>query len=57
GEYFVYGGIAAGITTLGLDLGALAIRYFIVGVIVILIRGIVCERLTVMFMKRGAQNV
>ena len=55
GEYFVYGGIAAGITTLGLDLGALAIRYFIVGVIVILIRGIICERLTIMFMNRGAK--
>lgn len=52
GEYFVYGGIAAGITTLGLKLGPLAIRYFIVGVIVILIRGMVTERLTVRFMKR-----
>lgn len=55
GEYFVYGGIAAGITSLGLNLGDLAIRYFIVGVIVILIRGIVCERLTIMFMKKGAK--
>jgi len=52
GEYFVYGGIAAGITALGLNLGPLAIRYFIVGVIVILIRGIVTERLTLLFMKR-----
>lgn len=52
GEYFVYGGIAAGITTLGLSLGPLAVRYFLVGVIVILIRGVVTERLTVMFMKR-----
>ncbi len=52
GEYFVYGGIAAGITTLGHNLGPLAIRYFIVGIIVILIRGIVTERLTVMFMKK-----
>lgn len=56
GEYFVYGGIAAGITTLELRLAPLAIRYFIVGVIVILIRGIVTERLTIMFMKKGAQN-
>jgi len=54
GEYFVYGGIAAGITTLGYSLGPLAIRYFIVGIIVILIRGIVTERLTVLFMKRRA---
>lgn len=58
GEYFVYGGIAAGITTLGLDLGPLAIRYFLVGIIVILIRGIVCEKLTERFMKKGeATNV
>ncbi|MEA5002816.1 MAG: PTS glucitol/sorbitol transporter subunit IIC, partial [Christensenella sp.] len=41
-------------TTLGKDLGPLAIRYFIVGLIVILIRGVVCERLTIRFMKKGA---
>lgn len=52
GELFVYTGIAAGITTLGLNLGPLAVRYFLVGVIVILIRGIVTERLTLLFMKR-----
>lgn len=56
GEYFVYGGIATGITTLGLRLAPLAIRYFLVGVIVILIRGIVTERLTIMFMKKEAKN-
>ena len=43
GELFVYMGIAAGIQELGLSLGALAVRYFIVGLIVILIRGIVTE--------------
>ena len=56
GEYFVYGGIAAGLTTLGKDLGPLAIRYFIVGVIVILIRGIICERLTIKFMQKGGKR-
>lgn len=44
-ELFVYMGIAAGITELGFDLGGLAVRYFIVGVIVILIRGLVTERI------------
>ncbi|MGJ7919027.1 PTS glucitol/sorbitol transporter subunit IIC [Neobacillus sp. LXY-4] len=50
-ELFVYMGIAQGITTLGLSLGPLAIRFFIVGVIVILIRGIVTEKITEAMMK------
>ncbi|MDR2048960.1 MAG: PTS glucitol/sorbitol transporter subunit IIC [Treponema sp.] len=55
GELFVYLGIANGITALGYTLGPLALRYFIVGVIVILIRGLVTERITVLFMrKKGA---
>ncbi|MDQ0361110.1 PTS glucitol/sorbitol transporter subunit IIC [Breznakia pachnodae] len=45
GELFVYMGIATGITTLGLSLGDLAIRYFIVGLIVILIRGVCTEKI------------
>ena len=54
GEYFVYGGIAAGITTLGLGLGDLAVRYFYVGLIVIFIRGIVTELITAVMMRRQA---
>ncbi len=55
GELFVYMGIAQGVTALGHSLGDLAIRYFIVGVIVILIRGIVTERIyAVMASKKAA---
>ncbi len=46
GEIFVWSGIAAGITTLGYGLGDLAIRYALVGLVVIFIRGIVTEWIT-----------
>ena len=52
GELFVWMGIATGITTLGYDLGPLAIRYLIVGLIVIFIRGIVTEFITKVMLAR-----
>lgn len=56
-ELFVYMGIAQGITQLGLPLGPLAIRLFIVGMIVILIRGIITEKITVKMMKNRELKV
>lgn len=54
GEIFVYVGVAAGVTAQGFDLGDLAIRYLIVGMVVIFIRGIVTEFITARLISRAA---
>lgn len=56
GEIFVWAGILAGIQELGLGFGDLAIRYFLVGVVVIFIRGIVTERITAIMWKKRENN-
>lgn len=55
-ELFVWMGVAAGITELGLSLGPLAMRFMIVGIIVILLRGIVTELITDRMMKSRVKN-
>jgi len=52
GEYFVWAGIANGITQAGYDIADLAIRYLLIGLVVILIRGIVTERITFAMWKK-----
>lgn len=54
GELFVYLGIANGIKELGLPIADLAVRYFLVGVVIILIRGIVTELITNYLAKKEA---
>ena len=54
-ELFVYLGVAHGIQQLQLPLGPLAVRYFLAGLVVILIRGIVTEWVTQFLARR--QNV
>ncbi|MDM5228280.1 PTS glucitol/sorbitol transporter subunit IIC [Cytobacillus sp. NJ13] len=54
GELFVYLGIANGIKELGLPVADLAVRYFLVGIVIILIRGIVTELITNYLAKKEA---
>lgn len=46
GELFVYLGIANGIKEAGYSMSELAVRYFLVGIVVILLRGIITEWIT-----------
>jgi glucitol/sorbitol PTS system EIIC component len=56
GELLVWLGVANGVTKLGLSTVPLALRYFAVGVVVILIRGVVTERITAYLIRREGKT-
>ncbi|BDR57566.1 PTS glucitol/sorbitol transporter subunit IIC [Xylocopilactobacillus apicola] len=55
-ELFVFLGIANGFTKAGGNQTRLALLYFITGIIVIFIRGMVTERLSIFFFKRNGNT-
>jgi len=56
GELFVWLGVANGVTQLGQSTVPLAVRYFVVGVVVILIRGVVTELITGYLIRRAGKT-
>ncbi|MEK4909395.1 PTS glucitol/sorbitol transporter subunit IIC [Niallia sp. FSL M8-0099] len=52
GELFVYLGIANGVMQAGYDQGSLAVRYFLCGIVVVLVRGVITEIITKFLIKR-----
>ncbi len=52
GELFVWLGVANGLLALHLPLGPLAVRYFIAGLVVILLKGMLTERITLFLARR-----
>lgn len=57
GEIFVWAGIATGVTEAGFNIGDLAVRYLLIGLVVILLRGIVTERISAVMWKQSAAEV
>ena len=55
-EVWVYQGLAVGITTLGLDAGAFAIRALLSCLVIMIIRGFVTDRIVELMLARNAKK-
>lgn len=56
-ELFIWLGVSAGITTLGLPITQLAIRYILVGIIMGLVRGILTEKIFIFLAKKDGVTI
>lgn len=56
GELFVWLGVANGVSKLGISTVPLGLRYFLIGIVVIFIRGVLTERITAMLIKRTGRS-
>lgn len=56
-EIFVYMGIGQGVIDAGYDIAPLAVRFFLAGLVVILIRGLVTDRIYQILARRRAAAV
>lgn len=52
GELFVYLGIANGVMNAGYSISSLSVRYFLAGIIIILMRGVITEIITKFLMRK-----
>ncbi|OCG01833.1 PTS glucitol/sorbitol transporter subunit IIC [Gilliamella sp. wkB112] len=52
GELFVFLGIANGVMEAGFNISSLSVRYFLTGIVVILMRGIITEMITNFLMRK-----
>lgn len=56
GELFVWLGVADGVSKLGVSIVPLALRYFLVGIVVIFMRGVITEWITALIIKRTGRT-
>lgn len=52
GELFVFLGIANGVMEAGFNISSLSVRYFLAGVVIILMRGVITEMITKFLMRK-----